>query len=151
MVTAVELSYLPEEEQKQVCKVRNEHGGRIKNAQAVELHNAAGSLTENKVKNILVGDVKPKTISDTKLFAQIKKKYFRGKTTEEMINILEQALVLWFDGGGMRVFDTKQFKKINPQYFNIIMLSEHDVTVQSRNTGHYWYLHSTAIRRRRTA
>lgn len=43
----------------------------------------------------------------------------------------------------MRMFDTKQFEKINPQYFNIIMLSEHDVTVQSRNTGHYWYLHNT--------
>lgn len=41
------------------------------------------------------------------------------------------------------MFDTRQFEKINPQYFNIIMLSEHDVTVQSRNTGHYWYLHNT--------
>lgn len=43
----------------------------------------------------------------------------------------------------MWMFDTRQFEKINPQYFNIIMLSEHDVTVQSRNTGHYWYLHNT--------
>ena len=41
------------------------------------------------------------------------------------------------------MFDTRQFEKINPQYFNIIMLSEPDVTVQSINTGHYWYLHST--------
>lgn len=43
MVTAVELSYLSEEEQKQVCKVLDDYGGKIKNAQAVELHNAAGS------------------------------------------------------------------------------------------------------------
>ena len=35
------------------------------------------------------------------------------------------------------MFDTRQFEKINPQYFNIIMLSEHDVTVQSKNTGCY--------------
>lgn len=41
------------------------------------------------------------------------------------------------------MFDTRQLEKINPQYFNIIMLSEHDVTVQSRNTRHYWYLHNT--------
>ena len=41
------------------------------------------------------------------------------------------------------MFDTRQFEKINPQYFNIIMLSEHDVTVPSRNTGQYWYLHNT--------
>ena len=74
MVTAVELSYLSEEEQKQVCKIMDEHGGKIKNAQAVELHNAAGSLTEDKVKNILMGEAKEKPVSDTKLFADIKKK-----------------------------------------------------------------------------
>ena len=34
------------------------------------------------------------------------------------------------------MFDTKAFNEINSQYFNIIMLSEHDVTIQSRNTGH---------------
>ena len=49
MVTAVELSYLSEEEQARVCAVLDEHGVKIKNAQAVELHNAAGSLTEDKV------------------------------------------------------------------------------------------------------
>lgn len=96
MVTAVELSYLSEEEQKQVCKIMDEHGGKIKNAQAVELHNAAGSLTEDKVKNILVGESKEKTVSDAKLFAEIKKKYFKGKTTEEVLDVLEQALVSWF-------------------------------------------------------
>lgn len=46
-------------------------------------------------------------------------------------------------GRGMWMFDTRQLEKINPQYFNIILLSEHDVTIQSRNTGHYWYLHNT--------
>ena len=96
MVTAVELSYLSEEEQKQVCSVMEEHGGKIKNAQAVELHNAAGSLTEDKVKNILVGEVKEKPISDAKMFAQIKKKYFNGKSTDEIMGVLEQALTTWF-------------------------------------------------------
>ena len=82
MVTAVELSYLSEEEQKQVCMVLDEHGVKIKNIQAVELHNAAGSLTEDMVKSILVGKVKEKPVSDSKMFAQIKKKYFKGKSTE---------------------------------------------------------------------
>lgn len=100
MVTAVELSYLSKEEQKQVCKIMDEHGGKIKNAQAVELHNAAGSLTEDKVKNILVGESKEKTVSDAKLFAEIKKKYFKGKTTEEVLDVLEQALASWFAGEG---------------------------------------------------
>lgn len=96
MVTVVELSYLSEEEQKQVCEIMDKHGGKIKNAQAVELHNAAGSLTEDKVKNILVGEVEQKSISDAKLFAEIKRKYFKGKTTEEVLDVLEQALASWF-------------------------------------------------------
>ena len=100
MVTAVELSYLSEEEQKQVCAVLDEQGVKIKNAQAVELHNAAGSLTEDMVKSILVGKVKEKPVSDSKMFGQIKKKYFKGKSTEEVLEVLEQALALWFAGEG---------------------------------------------------
>lgn len=96
MVTAVELSYLSEEEQKQVCSVMEKHGGKIKNAQAMELHNAAGSLTADKVKDILVGDVQEKPVSDAKMFAQIKKKYFKGKSTNEIMGVLEQALTTWF-------------------------------------------------------
>lgn len=96
MMTAVELSYLSEEEQKQVCTVLDECGVKIKNVQAVELHNATGSLTADKVKDILVGETKEKPISDAKMFACIKKKYFKGKTTDEIMGVLEQALALWF-------------------------------------------------------
>jgi len=100
MVTAVELSYLSEKEQRQVCSVMNEHGWKIKNAQATELHKEAGSLTEDKVKNILTGDVKEKQISDAKMFAQIKKKYFKGKSADEIMGVLEQALTTWFGREG---------------------------------------------------
>lgn len=96
MVTAVELSYLSEEEQKQVCTVLDEHGGKIKNTQATELHKEAGSLTADKVKSILAGEVKEKPVSDAKMFAQIKKKYFKGKSTDEIMGVLEQALTTWF-------------------------------------------------------
>ena len=95
MVTAVELSYLSEEEQKQVCTVLDEHGGKINNAQAVELHKEAGSLTADKVKDILVGSTKEKPVSDAKMFAQIKKKYFKGKSTDEIMGVLVQALTTW--------------------------------------------------------
>ena len=100
-VTAVELSYLSEDEQKQVCAVMEEHGGKIKNAQATELHKEAGSLTEDKVKSILVGEVKEKPVSNAKMFSQIKKKYFKGKSTDEIMGVLEQALSTWFarEGG----------------------------------------------------
>ena len=101
MVAAVELSYLSEDEQKQVCAILNEHGVKMKNTQAVELHNATGSLTEDKVKSILVGEAKEKPISDAKLFTQLKKKYFEGKTTEEVLDVLEQALSTWFAREGI--------------------------------------------------
>lgn len=96
MVSAVELSYLSEEEQGRVCKVLDEHGGKINNAQAMELHKEAGSLTADKVKDILVGSTKEKPVSDAKMFAQIKKKYFKGKSTDEIMGVLEQALTTWF-------------------------------------------------------
>lgn len=101
MVTAVELSYLSEEEQKQVCTVLDEHGSKIKNAQATELHKEAGSLTADKMKSILVGEVKEKPVSDAKMFAQIKKKYFKGKSTDEIMGVLEQALTTWFAREGV--------------------------------------------------
>ena len=101
MVTAVELSYLSEEEQKQVCLILDEHGGKIKNAQATELHKEAGSLTADKVKNILVGETKEKPVSDAKMFVQIKKKYFKGKSTDEIMGVLEQALTTWFAREGV--------------------------------------------------
>ena len=41
------------------------------------------------------------------------------------------------------MFDTEQLKAIDSRYFNIITVDEYDVTIQSRNTGHYWYLHCT--------
>lgn len=96
LVTAVELSYLLEEEQGQVCKILNEHGGKISNAQAVELHKEAGCLTADKVKDILMGNTKEKPVSDAKMFAQIKKKYFKDKSTDEIMEVLEQALTIWF-------------------------------------------------------
>lgn len=40
------------------------------------------------------------------------------------------------------MFDTKDLDVISQEYFNIICISEYDITVQSKNTGHYWYLHN---------
>lgn len=41
------------------------------------------------------------------------------------------------------MFDEKQLAQLDSVYFNIITLDDRDVTIQSRNTGHYWYLHCT--------
>lgn len=39
------------------------------------------------------------------------------------------------------MFEQKSLNKIDGDYFNIIIADSQDVTIQSRNTGHYWYLH----------
>jgi hypothetical protein len=40
------------------------------------------------------------------------------------------------------MFDARDFECLDPKYFQIINMNEYDVTVKSRNTGHYWYLHN---------
>lgn len=40
------------------------------------------------------------------------------------------------------MFNAKDFEVISADYFNIICTSEFDVTVQFKNTGHFWYLHN---------
>ena len=40
--------------------------------------------------------MKEKPVSDAKMFAQVKKKYFQGKSTDEIMRVLEQALTSWF-------------------------------------------------------
>lgn len=39
------------------------------------------------------------------------------------------------------MFEPKSLDRIDGDYFNIIIADSQDVTIQSRNTGHYWYLH----------
>lgn len=39
----------------------------------------------------------------------------------------------------------EQLCVIDNRYFNIISMDEIDITIQSKNTGHYWYLHSTGL------
>lgn len=39
------------------------------------------------------------------------------------------------------MFEQKSLDKTDGDYFNIIIADSQDVTIQSRNTGHYWYLH----------
>ncbi|MDO5390161.1 MAG: hypothetical protein Q4F24_03585 [Eubacteriales bacterium] len=41
------------------------------------------------------------------------------------------------------MFDSEQLKWVDSVYFNITMADDTDVTIKSRNTGHYWYLHCT--------
>ena len=33
-------------------------------------------------------------------------------------------------------------EKLDKSYFNIILAENYDVTIQSKNTGHIWYIHN---------
>lgn len=41
------------------------------------------------------------------------------------------------------MFTDEQLARIDTKYFNIICADGMDVTIQSKNTEHFWYLHST--------
>lgn len=40
------------------------------------------------------------------------------------------------------MFNSEDLKCLDPKYFNIITTAAYDVTIMSRNTGHYWHLHN---------
>ena len=44
-------------------------------------------------------------------------------------------------GRRLRLFNTEVLMCLDPKYFCIIAVDDYDVTIMSRNTGHYWYLH----------
>ncbi len=40
------------------------------------------------------------------------------------------------------MFSAEELNSLDRKYFNVIAANEYDVTIMSRNTGHYWYLHN---------
>ena len=38
------------------------------------------------------------------------------------------------------MFSNEDLKCLDPKYFSIITTDAYDVTIMSRNTGHYWHL-----------
>lgn len=104
MVAAVELSYLPEEEQAVVKKVMDQNCIKLKADKAGELRKAAGSLSEGEAQKILGVDrpVKPdaeKPVS-VKLPARLYSRYFSDVAAKDVQGILEEALELYFERKG---------------------------------------------------
>lgn len=40
------------------------------------------------------------------------------------------------------MFDVKELDSLDEQYFSVIYKDPYDVTIRSKNTGHFWNLHS---------
>ena len=96
MVAAVELSYLPEEEQAAVKKVMDQNCIRLKADKARELRKAAGSLSVGKAQEILGVDRPVKTDAEkpvsVKLPAKLYSSYFSNVAAKDVQGILEAAL-----------------------------------------------------------
>lgn len=44
--------------------------------------------------------------------------------------------------GGERLFNERDIGMLDKSYFNIVLTADYDVTVQSKNTGHFWRIHN---------
>ena len=44
--------------------------------------------------------------------------------------------------GGVRLFNERDIGMLDKSYFNIVLTADYDVTVQSKKTGHFWYIHN---------
>lgn len=60
---------------------------------------------------------------------------YEGEWLDDMVESIKEHGVL----------NVEQLKAIDSRYFNIITVDEYDVTIQSRNAGHYWYLYCTGV------
>lgn len=100
LVAAVNLSYLPEEEQENVFLLHNKRKMKIDAELAKKLREESGQLTEEKVGEILdaVEKKRPKGNGSVslKLPKEICSKYFEGMDAGQMVDVVEKALEAWF-------------------------------------------------------
>lgn len=48
------------------------------------------------------------------------------------------------------MFHERDKQVLDKFYFNIVQTGAYDVTIQSKNTGHFWYIHNPEIPREDT-
>ena len=90
---AVQLAFLPENEQQMVYNVANKTGTRLTAEMAIRLRSHTGSLTDGFVRRYLRKEpVKKKCY---KVPGRIVEKYFQGMDPNMVDSIVEQALEAW--------------------------------------------------------
>ena len=100
LLAAVDVSYMPEEEQQALYDLMDERNLKITPKMAAQLRKASGDLDEDKMLEIIDGlKVKKNTNGiSLKLPQAICSKYFEGMNAEQMASIVEQALDAWYAG-----------------------------------------------------
>ena len=102
LLAAVDVSYLTENEQNMLWNIVERQGLKVKPAYAEKLRKESGSLTEEKMAEILEAlQVKHSDGNagvSLKLPKEICNKYFEGMNSRQMASVVEQALAAWFEG-----------------------------------------------------
>lgn len=96
LTAAVELSYLPEDEQNIVA----EKDAAINEKAAKSIRAAAGELTEDKLEEILhpFRESAPARAVSVRIPVEAEKKYFSGMKAKERTDLVMKALDAWFAG-----------------------------------------------------
>lgn len=94
---ALQLAFLPEEEQNMVYNVIKEKKSKITIEMVMKLRSHSGALTDAMVRRYL--STEPVKKKCYKVPARIVEKYFIGMDPNKVDNIVEQALEAWFHKG----------------------------------------------------
>ncbi|SFU88668.1 hypothetical protein [Butyrivibrio sp. M55] len=98
---AIQLAFLPENEQQMVYEVAKETGTKLTVDMAIRLRSHTGTLTDGFVRRYLRKEpIKKKCY---KVPGRIIEKYFQGMDPNQVDNIVEQALEAWFRKGAADV------------------------------------------------
>ena len=100
LLAAVDVSYMPEEEQQALYDLMSERKLKITPKMAAQLRKASGDLDAEKMLEIVDGLSVKKNANGVslKLPQAICSKYFEGMNAEQMASIVEQALDAWYAG-----------------------------------------------------
>lgn len=91
---ALQLAFLPEDEQQMVYEAAKENGAKLTVDMAIKLRSHTGTLTDGLVRRYLKAEpIKKKYY---KVPGRIVEKYFQGMDPNEVDSIVEQALEAWF-------------------------------------------------------
>lgn len=99
LVAAVELSYLQPDEQERLCRIVERQGLKLNVKMAAELKKHTGSLTDEKIADI-IDAMRVKKNSNAGVNVTLPKsvceKYFSGMSEAQMMELLEAALSAFF-------------------------------------------------------
>ena len=100
LLSAVDVSYMPEEEQQVLYDLLTGRKLKLTPKMAAQLRKASGDLDEEKILEIVDGFKVKKNANGVslKLPTAICSKYFEGMNAEQMASLVEQALEAWFAG-----------------------------------------------------